>query len=158
MAKYDDLAEDGFGHWLAGFADGEGCFYLRIGHSRGGVVQNNFDMRFSLSQRADDEAILQSIVERTGIGRLYRVRPSNSRPIVRWEVHKQVDLCALIEIFDRFPLRARKRNDFAVWREAVLAYVALQRKSGAGAGGFDPSPFARAVVDLKEARTFKEAA
>jgi hypothetical protein len=157
--KYDDLAADGFGHWLAGFIDGEGCFYLRIGDESRRGIRRNLDIRFSVGVRDDDYEVLEEIVVRTGVGRLSRFRPkSTSNPGARWAVSKFSDLRELIEILDRFPLRAKKRKDYAVWREAVLAYIALERKPGFGAVGFDPVPFERAVVDLRAAREYREAA
>jgi hypothetical protein len=62
--------DDAFGHWLAGFADGEGCF---------------------------------SIIRTVG---------------------------QLAEFFTRYPLRAKKRTDFAIWRQAVELWIQRRRRNG----------------------------
>ncbi len=41
-----------FGNWLAGFVDGEGCFYFKR------VNQTNLVPAFAIKVRADDPSIL----------------------------------------------------------------------------------------------------
>ena len=41
-----------------------------------------------------------------------------------WYVTGKDDLQGLVAYFDRFPLRAKKARDYAVWKEAVEIYVA----------------------------------
>jgi hypothetical protein len=59
--------DDGFGHWLAGFADGEGSF--NIGHPKRPAAPS-YNCSFSIGLRIDDLPILEEIERRTGIGRL----------------------------------------------------------------------------------------
>jgi hypothetical protein len=158
-AKYDALAADGFGHWLAGFIDGEGCFYMRLGDVSRKGKRTALDIRMTVGLRADERPIIEEILARTGLGRISMNKAHGRRnPEVRWNVSKHSELMGLIEILDEFPLRAKKRRDYAIWRGATLAYLALGRKSGAGAAGFDPAPFEQAVVDLRAVRAYEEAA
>lgn len=114
------LSSDGFGHWLAGLIDGEGCF--TITPNRPGFV-----CRLALSLRQDDAAVLEEIVSRVGLGHLIRAKTGggNRRPQVQWRVQKKQECLVLCRVLDAFPLRAKKRNDYAVWREAVKLMNAM---------------------------------
>jgi hypothetical protein len=37
-------------------------------------------------------------------------------------VSKKADAMALVAILDRYPIRAKKADDYAIWREAVLEW------------------------------------
>lgn len=110
--------DDGFGHWLAGFIDGEGCFLIH-----NGKAGRSHSFRLGVHQRADDLAILEEIQERTGIGRIYgptyRSKGADN-PCYEWRVSTDADLLAMLDLLDRFPLRAKKKRDYAIWRDAVL--------------------------------------
>lgn len=126
VERYPELPPD-FGHWLAGFIDGEGCFSIQLGgKGRGGPAP-----RFTLGLRDDDRSILEEIVRRTSIGKLYI---ETKRPVVRWWVGRRSDLAALVRLLDAFPLRAKKLRDYAIWREAVVVYCEMQ---GYGDGNGD---------------------
>lgn len=40
--------------------------------------------------------------------------------MVRWYATKLADCMALVDVFDRHPLRAKKKRDYEIWRAAVL--------------------------------------
>jgi hypothetical protein len=110
--------DDAFGHWLAGFIDGEGCFMVygpEGGHRR--------CCKFTLKLRGDDVAVLVEIVEKTGIGRV-RHQPNKQRtlPQYGWLVDTKADCVALVVLLDRYPLRAKKARDYAIWREGVAEW------------------------------------
>lgn len=106
--------DDGFGYWLSGFIDGEGCFTIAKGKGDG------YYCRFTLHQRDDDRPIIEEIAHSTGIGRIYAQKVyQNSKPQVQWHVSTQADCLKLVEILDRYPMRSRKRADYDVWKEAV---------------------------------------
>ena len=74
----------------------------------------------SLSQRADDADLLCDIVRVTGLGRLYAVPARRtSRPQVVWSVASKLECRELARLLRRYPLRGRKRREFAVWSAAV---------------------------------------
>jgi len=128
-----------FGHWFAGFVDGEGCFMIRystLGRKRIGC-------RFHIALRDDDSAILYEIKKTLGdIGSISR---SNSRtgtrsgghhdnPQVRFAVSSIADIYhILIPLFEKYPLRSKKRRDFELWREAarlIMSEQHLHREGG----------------------------
>jgi len=108
-----------FGHWFAGLVDGEGCFTLRLatlGNKQ--YVQPGFH----LGLRDDDEPILLEICSRLEINKpLKRERaykgshPQAEISISSWKLCRK-----LVDLFDSFPLRAKKKYDYDIWREAVL--------------------------------------
>lgn len=111
----ESLREDGFGHWLAGFADGEGCFYLTRS------TDGSHRCQFRLKLRIDDKAILKEIVRRTEIGYVIDVKPPKGQIHAQceWMVIRKADCIRIVEIFIAFPLRAKKARDFEVWSRAV---------------------------------------
>jgi hypothetical protein len=129
-----------FGHWLAGFIAGEGCFAIARNHGC-------WVISFTLTQRDDDAAIIYEIQDRLGFGTIHRSRGrGNSKPQITWQVARVADQCRLVQILDRFPMRARKTEDYHIWRQAVLA------KSTKDLGRIDAL-----VPKLKAARAYKAA-
>lgn len=130
--------------WFAGFADGEGCFFITLDGS-------SHRVGFSISLRADDAAILGDLRTAFG-GSLGPVRArGNAREKCQWSATSAASLRALIDYFDAHPLRAKKARDYTVWRRAALARIEL-----------DPAgretTLAGLAAELGEARAFQEAA
>lgn len=102
--------------WLAGFAAGEGCFHITPKSGGHRPV-------FALALRDDDVAILADLQTAFG-GTVRRIAGRGTdRPKADWRVYRKDELLGLVAYFDRFPLRAKKADDFAVWRQAVVAYA-----------------------------------
>lgn len=143
---------DAFGNWLAGFIDGEGCFFF---HSR----RKQFSPpQFQLKLRDDDRAILEECVSRTGLGRIITTdRRGRSNPQIKWLISRCSDCRCLVEIIDRYPLRAKKKRDFEIWREAVLLWD-KQTKIGIAGGGTQKFAETDRInelhVQLKEGRQY----
>jgi hypothetical protein len=117
----------GFLDWLAGFTDGEGSFGVGAGMGR---HKQACICRFAISVRHDDAPVLHEIQHHLGAGRIYYAKTSSRKadgrpeePTVTWSVQSKRDCALLCAIFDRHPLRAKKRRDYAVWRRAVLAWM-----------------------------------
>lgn len=145
--------DDDFGHWLAGFLDGEGCFTIRP-HTLG-----IFGCEAVLWVRDDDRAIVEEIVARTGIGSVIRRerngwRDANARPLIGWAIRRKVDCLALVSLLDRYPLRAKKARDYAVWREAVLHWQSAHYARGK-AGPGDWSEMAALKQQLEDVRRYR---
>ncbi|MBO0712803.1 MAG: LAGLIDADG family homing endonuclease, partial [Acetobacteraceae bacterium] len=119
-----DLPDEAFGHYLAGLIDGEGsfCIYVRDG---------NCQVSFRIFMRDDDLPILEEIRTRTGIGEIRRQSDRSSHGVVRrpqavWVVLTRSDTAKLVRILEAYPLRAKKRRDFEIWRRAVRIAGALK--------------------------------
>lgn len=118
--------DDTFGHWLAGFIDGEGCFLIET--TRPSATHY---CAFRLEVRADDRPILDEIRERLGIGKIRECRRGTYHGAI-WAVQNKADCASLVGFLDRYPLRAKKARDYAVWREAVAEWGCVSHGGGRG--------------------------
>lgn len=116
-----------FGHWLAGFIDGEGTFAIERCNPRTG--RPSYSTRMALILRDDDAEVIEEIHRRTGIGRVFRKRRrpdgrpgfrATSNPQVGWIIQSKADCALLVDLLDHYPLRSKKARDYAIWREAVI--------------------------------------
>ncbi|HYT42868.1 MAG TPA: LAGLIDADG family homing endonuclease, partial [Methylomirabilota bacterium] len=116
------MIEPDFGHWFAGFTDGEGCFQIK--KNRLGWV-----CRFKLKLRADDVFILNKIQQTLQIGKLQLSIDNNpnrnSKPTISFAVENKKDCLFLCDLFTKFPLRAKKAKDFEIWKEAVYKWAKI---------------------------------
>ena len=130
MVPVSVAPDDPFGHWLAGFIDGEGSFAIpchpnRNKHAPG---QPTYGCAFEIKLRDDDAPVLAEIAEWAGFGRLSG-RTSRAdckldeKPQAMWTVRSKIECAALVDLLDRYPLRAKKARDYAVWREAVAEWL-----------------------------------
>jgi hypothetical protein len=109
-----------FWDWFAGFVDGEGSFGIAI--SSGGPSTKRYSQpHFKLTVRADERPILEEIRERLGCGRIRVHVPggSTSNLQLSFLLTSSADCQRLVEVLTLHPLRAKKRNDFKIWAEAV---------------------------------------
>lgn len=126
-----DFNDVAFFSWLAGFADGEACFDL--GMQIKGKGHPYITPRFAIRLRDDDSAILYECQQRCGLGTVVRrgfVQNKGgilTRPSSTWQVSGCNSCMGIVRIFDRFPLRAKKAKDFAVWRMAVITMCTMPR-------------------------------
>jgi len=123
-----DHIPDDFGHWFAGFVDGEGCFYAgshEQKHKKYHKYYKSMTMLFVLQQRADDLPLLERIRDTLKCGGINsgRGRTGNQMPTYRYTVGKQSDLRKIIiPLFDKFPLRSKKDRDYKCWAHIVRAF------------------------------------
>lgn len=113
--------------WLAGLADGEGCFSLSLGLREGGRRRVTFE--FGLALRADDLPTLLEVQRILGVGRISTSGREGrnagggyyGRPMRKFYVNREADLPRVVEAFRASPLRSKKRRDFDLW-SAALSY------------------------------------
>lgn len=128
MDDWLDGVDPGFGHWLAGFTDGEGSFIItKFGR---GLTANGTPLRpwpncrYEVSLRMDDAEILAAIRRNLGFGNLaIHTKPNPLRPneqgAMRYVVNRIDDCARIVAFFRRFPLRAKKLAQFEVWARGV---------------------------------------
>lgn len=144
------MLEAAFGHWFAGFFDGEGSLGIYPGYGE----RTGFRCTAKISLRADDRPILEEIAATLGIGRVYddkKGRRNGSNPCSAWIVEGREACAVLVAVLERYPLRAKKQRDFAIWADAVRAWCS----SPAGRvrrGGWDN--MARLAEQLRSGREF----
>lgn len=111
--------EDAFGHYIAGFVDGEGCFTITKGK------QGRYCPEFLIHLAAGDIEILEYIQHRLG-GHI-RTTPAKRAGVsatVKLRVCKKSECLEIVSFFNKYPLRAKKRLDFELWSNAVRAHSA----------------------------------
>jgi hypothetical protein len=119
---------DADAHALAGFLDAEGCFQIRP-NNRG----RTWSCHMTVAVRDDDADLLTDLCRVTGLGRV-RAKPAQgtSRPQACWTIASKRECAELARILRAFPLRARKRRDFAIWARAVDRWSAAPYDAQAG--------------------------
>jgi len=117
-----DHIPDDFGHWLAGFVDGEGSFNLTLGKRPKHIPS----CQFSISLRNDDADTLEYIIKVLGRGTVYYRERGEinkqgymSKPRADLMMHTKADVKLIAAIFRKYPLRSKKRLAFVPWAEAV---------------------------------------
>ncbi len=124
--SYTPKEREAFGHWFAGFTDGEGSFIIAGNPS---TRSTSYNCSFSLTTRIDDLPILEEIRGYLQMGRLYsysrKAPPGKNQPHdqVQFRIARKEDALRLVAFFDHHPLRAKKRNDYRIWRKAVMLWT-----------------------------------
>lgn len=119
-----------FGHFIAGFTAGEGCFHIFAGPRKGKPSVFNVTASFSIRLRSDDAYILHQIRAFLDVGyvlptKVYR----GSKEQTTYQVTKIRELAeVVIPFFRAFPLRARKATDFEIWSEAIELLWKIQQR------------------------------
>lgn len=118
------------GDYIAGFVDGEGCFYINfrrdVRHDRKNKpVYFYWEIGFAIAMRADDKDILEKIRETLNCGKV----TVNKQGSARFQITDINELAGkIVPFFEKYELRAKKRADFILWREAVEIFKRNQRK------------------------------
>lgn len=110
------------GDYIAGFTDGEGCFYLTYRketkiHRKGSPIYFRWITYFAIVVRTDDLPILKGIEYTLRCGKISFTRIHDT---ARYNVQNIKDIVEkVIPFFEKYPLRAKKRQDFELWKEAT---------------------------------------
>lgn len=154
--------DESFGHWLSGFTDGEGSFFLHFGKAQ-------VHVRFAIQLRADDADIIHSIKSFWGCGYIhFRHRKQDKSPMVSFSVSSlSHHINIIVPHFERFPLRAKKAKDFVIWRKGLDVALSVKnrrrRMIGLGGGSYpkwtksDIDEFSRLTLLLKSTRKYQGA-
>lgn len=120
---------DEFGYWFSGLFDGEGC--LQFYFARAKEASKQVQAGATVVMRSDNNPALEYIRENLGVGGLYlnRSYPGSSRPNTRprtwWQCYAIADLAeVVVPLFDKYPLRTKKRDEYPPWREAIMLIYA----------------------------------
>lgn len=144
------MIDDAFGHWLAGYIDGEGHFCGRYYPGRHGVAKY-----FCIVARADEYPLLEECQRRTGLGRLYSLPAhAGSKPCWCWKIASTLESLRLVNILEKYPLRSKKRRDFKIWAEINREMEHWKR--GAGAYQNDRSTVERLAKELVDVRVYDD--
>jgi len=109
--------------WFVGLVDGEGCFYA-YRRVRGNGQTFEVGLKVSVVESMD---FVNQIMNQIGCGATAlcsnekaRQRGRMHNDYVRWRVRDRKSLTKIIiPLFDEFPLRTKKINDYFAWRKII---------------------------------------
>jgi hypothetical protein len=109
------------GSYLAGFADGEGCFYVGVHPTTNVTLGLQVIPEFHVGQNGERISVLQLFVEVLGCGAIKRNASANSRDkSFVLVVKRHNDLYEkVLPFFRRFPLRSEKQQEFLKFAQVV---------------------------------------
>lgn len=98
-------------NWLAGFVDGEGCFYVNTKTAKGYLTGYQIIMSFSIAQHVRDELLLSKLIDYLGCG---KIEKASTRPDgITFVTYKFSDIRdKIIPFFLNYPLRGIKSKDY----------------------------------------------
>jgi len=122
-------------YYVVGFIDGEGSFSVSIGRHK--TLKRKLEVRieFAIELRADDRKILQRIQETIGVGRIYDLNYDRYGwyPHVKYKIGNIQEIKNyLLPFLDKYPLQAKKRRVYALFKQVVLLAVAKKHLSDQG--------------------------
>ena len=103
-------------HWLAGFTDAEGCFFVALKKSPASKLGETVWLRFILTQQDRDKDLLKSLISTLNCGR-YISKPGYGEFIV--EKFRDVN-DKVIPIFEEFKLHGVKSKNFEDFKKVAL--------------------------------------
>jgi hypothetical protein len=103
--------------YLAGYADGEGCFCVSFSRSTRHRFGWEIRPSFSVSQNDDRSQVLELFRSTLGCG---TIRPDRSDRTLKYETRSVSDLATkVLPLFEQHPLRSSKQKDFEKFAEVV---------------------------------------
>ena len=111
-----------WGSWFAGFTENYGRF--SIDKENGDNPRDNYRCKFELSCHPADRQTLKEIRHKLGLGDIIdepvsieEAQKGQFRP--RLEVTLISECTEIVQVFESYPLRTRKRGTFDIWKQAV---------------------------------------
>ncbi len=121
-------------HYIVGFVDGEGCFCITF--NKNGQRIPEVRLIFEIELREDDEPILHEISRVIDCGNIYRLdypRYNRWLPHVKLKVSNFGDISQkVIPFFKKYPLQAKKRQQFEIFCQVAEMIQAKQHLTAKG--------------------------
>jgi hypothetical protein len=106
-------------HTWSGLLEAEAHF--AVGPNNGGTT---WSCSLKVALRDDDRDLLVALTETTGLGHLTeKPARAGSRPQVVWTASSKLECLVLAEILEDHPFLGRRRNEQALWTEAVRLWA-----------------------------------
>lgn len=109
--------------WISGFTDAEGCFNINITTRKEAITGYRVTPRYLLDQK-NDLSTLNIINYLFGFGRV-RLR-SGTKDVYRYSVDSFKGITPIINYFNNFPLKTKKRVSFLNW--CTVYYMLLNKE------------------------------
>ena len=109
------------GSYLAGFADGEGCFYIGVHPTPNVALGIQVVPEFHVSQNGERISVLQLFQDTLDCGLIKRNASASARDQTWvYVVKRHTDLYdEVLPFFTKFPLRSDKHNQFLKFKQVV---------------------------------------
>ena len=109
------------GNYLAGFADGEGCFYVGVHPTSNVTLGLQVIPEFHVSQNGERISVLRLFAEVLGCGAIKKNASASSRDkSYVLVVKRHNDLYEkVLPFFERFPLRSEKQQEFLKFAQVI---------------------------------------
>lgn len=102
-------------YWIAGFASGEGSFYVRIGQSDYTKSGSQVQLSFYITQHIRDKALLVKLISFFGAGRYHKME---GKEWASYECSKFSDIITkILPFFMEYPIVGVKHQDFEAWNK-----------------------------------------
>ena len=103
-------------HWLAGFTDAEGCFFIPLKKSPDSKLGETVWLKFILTQHSRDKELLESLISELNCGRY--ISKSGYGEFV---VEKFSDIWSkIIPIFEEYKLQGVKSKNYEEFKQAAV--------------------------------------
>lgn len=126
-----ELVPPSFGYWFAGFVDGEGCFTIPKLKQKNNTYY--YKSVFSINQREDNRDVLYLIHDTLGgFGTLCTYNNDYNgkkrAKLISLSTGGKAQNLYLIDLLERYPLQGRKKQQFDLWKRAVMLSSSIQPK------------------------------
>lgn len=101
--------------WVAGFATGEGCFYILVKKGRN-KVGLGFLLVFQIAQHTRDEELLRNLADYFKCGQYIHHK---SQDWGYYSCTKFDDNYSIMQFFNKYPIRGEKSKDLADWAKVA---------------------------------------
>ena len=102
--------------WVTGFLDDEGCFYVFVRKKKNYKLGWQVEPRFTIALHKKDQSILKQILKFFGVGRIYK----QGAEALQLKVENLKGLEIILNHFDKFPLKTKKRSDFKLLKMVII--------------------------------------
>ena len=102
--------------WVTGFLDGEGCFHVSITENKNYQLAWQVRPRFQIGIHVKDKALLEDVKNYLRVGKIYKSGPE----LIQLKVQSLKQLETVINHFDKFPLKTKKRSDFKLLKMVII--------------------------------------
>ena len=107
-------------HWIVGFTDGEGCFYIGINKSSQMKLKYQVLPEFRITQHRVDLNLLNDIKDFFGCGDVCSNKGKNSTLILEYRVRGLSNFSnIIIPFFDSNPLLTKKKQDYEYFKQVI---------------------------------------
>lgn len=108
LSKDDKLID--MNYWIAGFVEGEGCFFVKTSKSKTHKLGLSVNLNFIIVQNIRDKELMEEIKLVLNCG---SITINESSAIIRFTVTKFTDIQnKIIPFFDKYPLMGNKGKDY----------------------------------------------